>query len=180
MEKSMIQKLIAVVFVMAAFTATASEFDNGSPEFEALPNVNMTEAEIQRRISEEMEIACQNNLCRIVGTDSSGESFEVAFNIGYGDQNGDGDGSVVVVGNTGNSNDDGDNFYAGITITYRTYSCQSNLRVTPAVYRFVNTYLYNMVGADGSVRRNFSPADQTVILFYTTMLNKVASCSGGN
>ncbi|MBS1970439.1 MAG: protease [Bdellovibrionales bacterium] len=157
------------------FTATAGEFDGGSPEFDEKPNPKYSEAEIQRKIENEMAIACSGNLCKIVGTDSQGESWTVSFNVGYGDQVNNGGGNSIYIGSDKGYNNGG-NMYAGVNVTYRTYKCHSNLLVTPAVYRFVNTYMYNMVNSDGSTKRNFSPADQTVILFYTTMLNKVEAC----
>ncbi len=155
----------------------AGEFDNGSPEFDDKSIPSYSEADIQRRIQNEMEVACTKNLCNIVGSDNKGDSWTVSFNVGYGTQNNsNAGGSTVYVGTNSTNTDPGYN--AGVTVTYKNYRCNSVLKVTPAVYRFVNTYLYNMVNADGSTKRNFSPADQTVILFYTTMLNKVEGCKG--
>ena len=170
----MFKKLLLAATVCLAFSAQANEFDNGSPEFDQPSAPNYSEAEIQKKIQEEMAVACSGNLCKIVGTDNQGSSWTVAFNVGYGNQNGNGTGNNIYIG--GENSDSEGGYYAGITVTYKTYQCSTNLRVTPAVYRFVNTYLYNMVNADGSTKRNFSPADQTVILFYTTMLNKVEQC----
>ncbi|MDG0814894.1 protease [Bdellovibrio svalbardensis] len=173
-------KLKSLMAILAALcvnsTAFADEFDGGSGEFDPKPLPNYTEAEIQKKIAQEMEIACSGNLCRIVGTDSSGEGWTVSFNVGYGNGNGN-SGTSIYIGDKYNNNPNDTTWNAGITVTYKNYHCQSNLRVTPAVYRFVNTYMYNMVNSDGSTKRNFSPADQTVILFYTTMLNKVDSCA---
>jgi hypothetical protein len=154
-------------------SAIAGEFDGGSGEFDPKPTPSYDEAEIQKKIAQEMSVACSGNLCKIAGTDSSGEGWTVSFTVGYGNNTGT-NGTNIYIGDKSSTNDNGWN--AGITVTYKNYTCESDLRVTPAVYRFVNTYMYNMVNGDGSVKRNFSPADQTVILFYTTMLNKVESC----
>lgn len=170
--------LIALVCSFSAFVAVADDFDGGSDEFDQPEYPRYTEAEIQKKIQNEMAIACSGNLCKIVGTDASGDGWTVSFSVGYGDRS-SGAGDTIIIGDRTGSND-GDRTYAGVTVTYSTYSCQSSLRVTPAVYRFVNTYMYNMVNSDGSTKRNFSPADQTVILFYTTMLNKVESCKAVN
>lgn len=168
------QALLLITVLSFQFQLHASEFDGGSPEFDERPNPKYTEAEIQRKIENEMQVACTGNLCRIVGTDSQGSGWTVQFNVGYGSNNGNGSGNNFFIGTTTPTSEN--NYYAGLTITYRNYTCQSSLKVTPAVFRFVNTYLYNMVNTDGSTKRNFSPADQTVILFYTTMLNKVDNC----
>lgn len=168
-----------LVIHMFSLLTFAGEFDDGSPEYDPRPNPHYTETEIQRRIENEMAVACRGNLCSIVGTDGHGEGWTVSFQVGYGD-NQNSSGNNFYIGEGGNSSQGGGDYYAGITVTYKNYTCNSTLRVTPAVYRFVNTYMYNMVNADGSTKRNFSPADQTVILFYTTMLNKVDNCKALN
>lgn len=177
----MLRTLLAVltVFISLSSPSFADEFDGGSPEYDPRPTPHYTEAEIQRRIENEMAVACRGNLCSIVGTDGHGEGWTVSFNVGYGSSP-NGGGNNFYIGESGNDNNSGSDYYAGITVTYKNYSCTSSLRVTPSVYRFVNTYMYNMVNADGSTKRNFSPADQTVILFYTTMLNKVDNCKAIN
>lgn len=161
---------------LLSFNVFAGEFDDGAPEYDQKPLPNRTEADIQRKIAEEMEIACSGNLCKIVGSDSEGSGWTVSFSIGYGQPSNSGTGDNIYIGdNNAGTNDRG---YAGITVTYRNYKCSSQLRVTPAVYQFVNTYMYNMINHDYSTKRNFSPTEQTVILFYTTMLNKVEACKG--
>lgn len=169
--------LIFAAILLAGLSARASDFDNGSSEFDPPQTPNYSEADLQKKIENEMAIACSGNLCKIVGQDSTGSGWTVSFQVGYGNNNNTGTGDTIFIGgNNSNLNNQG---YASVTVTYKNYKCRSNLLVTPAVYKFVNTYLYNMVNTDGSVKRNFSPADQTVILFYTTMLNKVDSCSSG-
>lgn len=176
----MLKKLvIAIVCSISYSSAFAGDFDGGSGEFDQPEYPRYSESEIQKKIQNEMGIACSGNLCKIVGTDSSGDGWTVSFNVGYGDQ-ANGSGDTFIIGGEKPSGSSSDRAYAGITVSYSTYSCQSSLRVTPSVYRFVNTYMYNMVNSDGSTKRNFSPADQTVILFYTTMLNKVEACKAVN
>lgn len=176
MKKSILAFLVLAISSSLSF---ADDFDGGSDEFDQPEYPRYTEAEIQKKIQNEMAVACSGNLCKIVGTDASGDGWTVSFNIGYGNNN-NGSGDTIIIGDKGSDSNNGDRTYAGVTVSYSTYTCQSSLRVTPAVYRFVNTYMYNMVNADGSTKRNFSPADQTVILFYTTMLNKVETCKAVN
>lgn len=172
-----LKTLLAAILIATSVHAAPSEFEDGTDEFEPKPLPHYSEAELQKKIENEMAIACSGNLCKIVGQDSSGSGWTVQFQVGYGNSNNNSNGDTIYIGGDGN-NDNNNKGYASITVTYKNYKCRSNLLVTPAVYRFVNTYLYNMVNSDGSVKRNFSPADQTVVLFYTTMLNKVSSCSG--
>lgn len=169
--------LVGGILLAMSMQVNASEFDDGSGEFNPRPLPQYSEAELQKKIENEMAIACSGNLCKIVGQDSSGSGWTVQFQVGYGRANG-GEGDTIYIGDYDSGDRDNSGF-ASITVTYKNYKCRSNLLVTPAVYRFVNTYLYNMVNSDGSVKRNFSPADQTVVLFYTTMLNKVSTCGNG-
>ena len=173
-----INNIIVLIFIaVGGLFAQANEFENGSSEFDTPPLPDYSEAEIQKKIQNEMAIACSKNLCKIAGQDSHGSGWTVSFQIGYGGgNNSGGSGGTVIIGGNNNSSSQPN---ATINITYKSYQCHSDLLVTPSIYRFVNTYLYNMVNSDGSVKRNFSPADQTVILFYTTLLSKVESCSGG-
>ncbi|MBO9666296.1 MAG: protease [Bdellovibrio sp.] len=164
--------------LLLSFASHGGEFDQGSGEFDTPQTPRYSEADLQKKIENEMAIACSGNLCKVVGQDNQGSGWTVQFQVGYGNSynNGGGGDTIYIGGNNSNNNN---NAYANVTVTYKNFKCHSNLLVTPAVYRFVNTYLYNMVNSDGSVKRNFSPADQTVILFYTTMLNKVSACGMG-
>lgn len=177
--------LLVLSLLLTGPNSFANEFENGTGEFDTPPPPNYSDAEIQKKIQNEMAIACHGNLCKIAGQDSHGSGWTVSFQIGYSNGGNNGcnggsgcgnGGSTIYIGGNNNSQPGGN---ANITVQYRTFKCHSNLLVTPAVYRFVNTYMYNMVNSDGSVKRNFSPADQTVILFYTTMLSKVESCASG-
>lgn len=170
--------LLAGILLATSVQAIANDFEEASDEFDPHPLPQYTEVELQKKIENEMAVACSGNLCKIVGQDSSGSGWTVQFQVGYGRVNNNGTGDTIYIGDRWGDNRNGNDGFASITVTYKNYKCRSNLLVTPAVYRFVNTYLYNMVNSDGSVKRNFSPADQTVVLFYTTMLNKVNSCSG--
>lgn len=162
----------------------ANEFDRGSSEFDQPTPPLYTDAEIQRKIAQEMKIGCQGNMCEITGMDSAGAVFTVSLNVGYGTQPGYGGAfgyggssspGVIIVGQPGGYTTQ-PSYMAGIMISYKNYHCQSHVLVTPAVYRFINTYLYNSVNPDGSVKRQLTPADQIAEMFYATLLTKVGEC----
>ena len=171
-------RLAFATLMLFSLTCFSNEFDAGAPEFDQRPVPNRTDADIHKSIRDEMAIACSGNLCKIVGADNQGSSWTVTFSVGYGSAPNSGSGDTIYIGDryVDNSN----RGYAGITVTYKNYTCHSTLKVTPAVYQFVNTYMYNMINHDYSTKRNFSPAEQTVVLFYTTMLNKVENCKSSN
>ncbi|MFN8792628.1 MAG: protease [Bdellovibrionales bacterium] len=171
-------KLAFTALILLSFGCLASEFDEGAPEYDQKPVANRTDADIQKAIQNEMAIACSGNLCKIVGADNQGSSWTVSFSVGYGSSPNSGSGDTIYIGDqSANNNERG---YAGVTVTYKNYVCHSTLKVSPAVYQFVNTYMYNMINHDSSTKRNFSPAEQTVVLFYTTMLNKVENCKNAS
>lgn len=172
--------LLFFIVLASSFSpkASANEFDADAPEYDHPPQADRTDAEIHRQIQDEMAIACSANLCQIVGSDNQGSSWTVGFSVGYGRAPNSGSGDTIYIGDR--VENDSNRGYAGIQVTYKNFRCRSTLKVTPAVYEFVNTYLYNMINHDYSVKRNFSPAEQTVVLFYTTMLSKVENCKAGN
>lgn len=169
--------LVVVATLFLGRETFANEFESGTSEFDQVAGPHFSETEIQKKIESEMAVACKGNLCQVVGADSNGSGWTVSFNVGYGGSGSSDTGNNFYIGE--GASQDSDKGYASVTVSYNNWKCTSQIRVTPAVYRFVNTYLYNMVNTDGSVKRNFSPADQTVILFYTTMLNKVENCRQG-
>ncbi|HPI39625.1 MAG TPA: protease [Pseudobdellovibrionaceae bacterium] len=152
----------------------AGEFEEGSPE--VTPPHWMTEDKVQARIQKELEISCEGNLCKLVGQDDAGSSWTVTFGFGYGD-NGiqTHGGSTIYIGDNQNDSNKG---YAGVNITYKNYKCSSQIRVTPALYRLVNTYAYHMINADGSPKLAFSTAENTINLLFVSLYNKVQSCKG--
>ena len=175
-----LKALSAAIALVLSSHAYADEFDGGSPEYDPRPAPHYSEADVQKKIENEMAMACKGNLCSIVGTDGAGQGWTVSFNVGYGNNNNSTGNNFYIGADGKNASNNDPQYNAGITVTYKNYTCNSTLRVTPAVYRFVQTYMYHMVNGDGSTKRNFSPADQTVILFYTTMLNKVDNCKAIN
>jgi hypothetical protein len=170
-------KVISTIFLVLNLSLAAwaeDEFSAGSPEYDADTTSHYSEAEIQKKIEDEMAVSCKGNLCSIVSSDGTGDGWSVSMQVGYGTNQNNGGNNFYIGGNGFNNNQA--NYYTGITVTYKNQKCTSQLNVTPAVYRFVQTYLYDMVNTDGTTKRNFSPADQTVVLFYTTILNKVDNC----
>ncbi|XGC80287.1 protease [Bdellovibrio bacteriovorus] len=131
--------------------------------------------EFQRKVQEELVVACSQNLCKIVGADYEGNAWSVSFQVGYGQRN-RGNGDVILI-----SGKDSDHGYDGgtvaINVYYKNALCRTDMRITPAVYRFVNTYLYGMVNSKGAVKKYFSPTDRSVILFYMAMISQVSICN---
>jgi len=153
------------------------EFDGGvEDEFTV---ERFSDDEIRLKIEEKAKIACKGDRCELASVTNKGDSFKVVFSTGYGDENNNnsGSGSVIVVGDGGGNNNPGNEFFVGLQIQYITGECTQTVLVPESLYITMNTYLYRLLNEDGSVERQFSAAQQTMILFYTTILKQASGCT---
>ncbi|MBF0361618.1 MAG: hypothetical protein HQK49_11435 [Oligoflexia bacterium] len=61
-------------------------------------------------------------------------------------------------------------FSAGISVTWEDVNCTKTINVDKAIYGAITTYMRSLVNADGTTRPAFTPAEQTMILFYSTIM----------
>lgn len=180
---SLIVAMMLVSFVALAEDVNGSgsnEFDGGAPEFQV---VKYSQEWIQNEIEQSLQVACKGDRCTLVAVSNKGSDFTVEFNIGEGSganngTNGSGNGGVSIFtgGNTNNQNQSQP--YVGLMIRYNRYNCTQTVDVPKSLYRSMNTFLYNLVNEDGTPKHNFSPAEQTMIMFYTTIMEKADGCKG--
>ncbi len=156
-----------------------SDFSGGAADFD--PSYYSPSA-VHRLIQDSMRIQCHEGLCQMAMVDTHGSSFVVEVSAGYGPNNGinasggGGQGGVVVV----NPNSGGASVsqpFFGLTLRYTTQRCRQYVNVPTALYVSLNTYLYGLINEDGTTKRTFDPAEQTMILFYTTILKQASGCS---
>ena len=154
------------------------EYDGGSSEYN---QIYYTPAYISKMISDNMRIQCYRGLCEMAMVDTRGTTFVAEISSGYGNQNGmsgggnAGNGGVVVVG-TGSYNNTPQPYF-GVTLRYVSQHCVQSVRVPTSLYVSMNTYLYSLINEDGTTKRTFDPAEQTMILFYTTILKQANGCT---
>jgi hypothetical protein len=152
-----------------------NEYEGGAAEYK---RIFYTPAYVSKMISDNMKIQCFRGLCEMSMVDTRGEAFVVEVAAGYGNQNqaaaGMG-GGIVVLGNGGFNNTPQPFF--GVTVRYVNQHCKQSVRVPTSLYVSLNTYLYSLINEDGSTRRTFDPATQTMILFYTTILKQTTGCT---
>lgn len=171
--------LLAAVLIAGVSVAQATnEFDQASPTFDqvqARANTLMTEAEIQKAVLENMQRQCDaQGRCWLMGTDSSGSNWTLSFNAGVGSQTLSSGSTIINLGDDANRNSS--NPYYGFTVTYRRYNCETNLRIDPSMKRLLMTYQYSGINADGSTKRNFSPAELSLLSLYATLNAKLETC----
>lgn len=166
---------IAALLTISSIVS-ASEFDKKAPEFDSLstPAV-LTESEIQKQVAEQMRVQCDSQQrCWLMGSDSSGAEWKFGAGVGAGARNYN-TGTTVI--NLGDDSSNGSNQpYWNLSISYRNYVCNTNLRIDPALKRLFTTYFMNAVNPDGSTKRTFSPAELGLFSLYATLNQKLDTC----
>lgn len=156
-------------------------FAGGTDEFEF---ERFSDDRILVAIDADAAINCSSEgLCTLAATTTNNRGFTVSFNVGeggsqnglggYGNGNG---GTTINVG--GDNSSDNNEVQWGVNIRYSIGTCTQKVKVPRALFYAINRYMYGLMNSDGSVRRGFTPADEAMILFYTTILNKAAGCGG--
>lgn len=153
---------------------------NDEFEFETFDNHSVMVA-----IKRDMEIACDKaGLCTLSAVTSNDARFTTQFNIGVGNQyggwnNGNGNGTTVIVPNgTDNNNNNNDPYY-GLSLRYTRGRCTQRVLVPRALYISMNRYMYGLMAEDGGTRRGFTPADEAMIMFYSTIMKQASGCTAG-
>lgn len=152
-----------------------SRYGAGSDEFEFQKFDNET---IMLSIKRDMEIACDNRgLCILSAVTSRDNRFTAQFNVGegynpYGNQ---GSGTTVIIpGGTGFPT--GTQPYFGINLRYTNARCTQTIQVPRSLYISMNRYMYGLMSEEGGTRRGFSPADEAMIMFYSTIMKQATGC----
>ncbi len=173
------KKILSLSICSLAFfaSAQASEFDDGiENEFRL---TRFSDDQIQVEIRNKMKVACKGDRCELASVTNKGEAFVVTVSAGVGNNNNNasGTGGVVIIdGGRNNSNNDFQP-YVGVQLKYVNGHCTQSVNVPTSLYVAMNTYLYHLVNEDGSIDRQFTPAQQTMILFYTTILKQASGCT---
>lgn len=142
------------------------------------------ENHVMEAIAHDAGIACKNGLCTINSV--SQKYKEITFNVngGVGNNASSGFGGFGA-GNTGtsinfNNNSGGlsfeDRMHANINIQLKIGDCETKVNVPRALYYAINRYLYGLMNEDSTTRRSFTPADESMIIFYTTVSKQAGNC----
>jgi hypothetical protein len=132
-------------------------------------------------INRDARIACDpSGLCRLTSVTSNDQRFTASFSVGEGNMwaSGLGSGTNIIVPGSGNlgSNEP----YYGITMKFTMGRCTQNVYVPRSVYYAVNRYMYGLMTETGGTRRGFTPADEAMIMFYTTIMKQANGCIAAN
>ncbi|MBF0298416.1 MAG: hypothetical protein HQK51_06830 [Oligoflexia bacterium] len=176
-------------------STTSGNFDSiyggGNDE---LDKVRFSDSYIHMKIENDMKLACdRTGTCTLFAISNSGSSFTASFGMGWssgGTTGGYGYGGYGTTGTTGTTGTAGTvgsygsygstaaaGPFVGINLIYNSYHCIQKINVPRSLYVSMNTYLYRLMNEDGTPRRSFTPADETMIMFYTTIMKQATGCT---
>lgn len=150
---------------------------NDEFEFERFDNESILVA-----IKRDMEVACNNaGLCTLSAVTSTDRRFTATFNVGEGNQMGNFSGSTgttVIVPGATNTYPESQPYY-GVSLRFTTGRCTQTVKVPRALYISMNRYMYGLMAEEGGTRRGFTPADEAMIMFYSTIMKQATGCVAG-
>ncbi len=180
---------LALILGLLAFSASAKDLCRDSQDVREIFGCETNEFGFERfddetilmAINRDARIACDGaGLCRISSVTSNDRRFTATFSVGQGNAGWSGGNgtNIIIPGNgsngCGNLCDEGP--YYGITLRYSTGRCTQTVNVPRSVYYAVNRYMYGLMTETGGTRRGFTPADEAMIMFYTTIMKQATGC----
>jgi hypothetical protein len=176
------KKILMLVCLSLVSVAHADVIDdifnpgNGEFEFERFSNEGILLA-----IDQDARLACQaNGQCVLSSVQTDTKGWEVSFNVGQGGGINTGSGTTIIAGGYEGKEDncnDCNPLHWGLTVSYKVGHCTQQVMVPRSLYYSMNRYLYGLMQETGETRKGFTPADEAMIMFYTTIM-KQASGSG--
>jgi hypothetical protein len=155
-------------------------FGTGSSEFEYERFDNES---IILSIKKDMEFACtKEGLCTLSAVTSRDNRFTAQFNFGegylMGGFNSGGGGTTVILPGSGGSVFPSGPFY-GLSLRYTRAKCTQVVKVPRSLYIALNRYMYGLMTEEGGTRRGFTPSDEAMIMFYSTIMKQASGCVAG-
>lgn len=152
---------------------------NGEFKFERFSNEGILLA-----IDRDAKIACMSNgQCVLSSVKSDSNGWEVSFNVGQGNSVNSGSGTTIITGgyDSGKTStcNSCDAVNWGITLAYKVGHCTQTVLVPRSLYYALNRYMYGLMQETGDTKKGFTPADEAMIMFYTTIAKQATGCSAG-
>ncbi len=149
-----------------------------------------SEANVMNAISHDAGMACRRGLCTLTSNDTRFKEFSINMNGGMGNNSSNGFGGYGPGNNTGYniyfpSVGEGTDYsnipfenrlHANINIQLKIGSCSRTVKIPRALFYSINRYMYGLMNEDSTTRRSFTPADEAMILFYTTIMKEASAC----
>ncbi len=178
--------LLIITLAFSVNTVMADSIDDlfGSGEDQEFEFERFEENNIMKAIAHDASIVCKKGLCKLTSVDTKWKEFSINMNAGLGNNAsggfggfGDGNGTLI---NFNNNNAGGmsleDRAHAGINMQISVGTCVRNVNVPRSLYYSIQRYMYGLMNEDSTTRRSFTPADEAMILFYTTVMKQANGC----
>jgi len=169
------KKLLVLLAMMSSMTFASDiddMFGNGEDQFVF---DRFADESILLEIDRAAAISCDKGLCTLHSMESKYGGFEVSFSVGEGNMGSGSDGVNIYTDGYGANSNDGLNW--GFKVKYSKGKCTQTVKVPKSVYYALNRYMYGLLTDEGGTRRGFTPADEAMIMFYTTIMNNVKGCT---
>lgn len=167
-----------LVALLTGYQAGADEIDDMFGTGDEFEIERFSDSNILLAISRDARVACRKGQCTLHSVTQNHQRFSVTFNIGEGNVPGTwGNGTNI---NIGDDNPDVPRDFWGISVRYEIGTCTQKIKVPRALFYSLNRYLYGLMNADGTPRRGFTPADEAMIVFYSTIMKQASGCGGNN
>jgi hypothetical protein len=180
-----LKKILALIVLLTSLiqVSRADNIDdtfntgNGEFKFERFSNAGILLA-----IDHDAKIACMSNgQCVLSSVKSDSKGWEVSFNVGQGNNINNGTGTTIITGGgygNGTCNTcNGINW--GVTVAYKVGHCTQTIMVPRSLYYALNRYMCGLMLETGETKKGFTPADEAMIMFYTTIAKQASGCSTG-
>lgn len=180
--KTLLVMLCLLVTNIALANTIDDVFEPGSKEFAF---ERYSDDKILLEIDKDAKIAClPNGQCVLSSGKSDSKGWEVAFNVGQGGVINSSGGTTIITGgyDSGSSNcPNCSQNHWGLTLSYKVGHCTQQVLVPRSLYYSMNRYLYGLMTEAGETRKGFTPADEAMIMLYSTIMKQASSssCGGG-
>ncbi|MGB0454123.1 MAG: hypothetical protein ACPGJV_10460 [Bacteriovoracaceae bacterium] len=175
-----ITKMLLMTFLLIGSSHTiADEIDDlfaGGESEREFEFKRFSREHIFAAIAHDAKLVCKNGLCTLTASHKKYRRFNVSFSLGEGNQNDSistGGGTIIDLG--GNNNNSDDSFW-GLRVSYEQGYCDEEIRVPRLLYYVINRYIAGLLDEEGDTRMGFTPADEAMIMFYTTISKQLTGC----
>ena len=181
------KNLLSILSILALISVPsfADEIDDlfGDGEDQEFEFERFSENNVMKAIANDAGIACKDGLCTISSVDTKWKDLSINLNGGIGNNSsggfggfGDGGGTYIDLGGNSGSLSWSDRAHAGINLRINIGTCTRSVNIPRSLYYSVNRYMYGLMNEDSTVRRSFTPADEAMIMFYTTIMKQAEGC----
>lgn len=172
------KNVLLMLALLLSVSVTAGSIDDmfggGEDEFEF---ERFGDSQILLAIDRDAEVACHAGVCTLHSVSNTYGGWEVSFNVGEGSASSSGSTTNIYTGGSDSSCDSCPRDYWGVQVKYGRGNCVQRINVPRSVYYAVNRYMYGLMTEEGGTRRGFTPADEAMIMFYTTIMSKASGCT---